>query len=286
MRDEEARAERGRRLKVAVRSIVVGVAALSPLIASADTESTVVPPDPLPLEWCLDRAQQANPSIAADAAAAQAAAHRILPAGALDDPRFGYEASNVPIGEFDFDSTPMSGHQLGLRQKFPFPGLLANREKAARAEASASSEELQDRERRVASGVERRWVELGYAQRALEITDANLDLVRQLTQIAEAKYRVGSGLQQDVLRAQVELTRLLAERLRRVAAIRTAEAELAAFLDLPPQTPFARTTDLADDSAIPEIEPLLGRLEESSPLLRALAERVEEAERLHRATVL
>ncbi len=49
---------------------------------------------------------------------------------------------------------------------------------------------------------------------------------------------MGSGLQQDVLRAQVELTRLLEERLRRVEAIRAAESQLAAVLDLPFQTLF------------------------------------------------
>ena len=65
-------------------------------------------------------------------------------------------------------------------------------------------------------------------------------------QIAEAKYRGGSGLQQDVLRAQVQLTTLLQEQIRREAAILRAEAALAAVLDLPPGTRLPRTTELAD----------------------------------------
>jgi outer membrane protein TolC len=243
-------------------------------------------PDPLPLNWCLERAQRSNPSIATDEAAAAAAAHRVLPAGALDDPRFSYEAVNIPVGDFDFNSTPMSGNQLGLKQKFPFPGVLSNRKQAARAAASAATEGLADRRLQVAAVVEGRWAELGFAQRALEITNANIGLLRQLTEIAETKYSVGSGLQQDVLRAQVELTRLLDERLRRVEAIRAAEAKLAAALDLPPQTLIPRTDDLGDESPLPKIAPLLGRLDDTSPLLHALAERVEEAERLHRATEL
>jgi cobalt-zinc-cadmium efflux system outer membrane protein len=243
-------------------------------------------PDPLPLNWCLERAQQSNPAIATDEAAAAAAAHRVSPAGALEDPRFSYEAVNIPVGDFDFNSTPMSGNQLGLKQKLPFPGVLSNREKAARAAASAATEDLADRRLRVVAAVEGRWAELGYAQRALEITDANIELLRQLTEIAETKYSVGSGLQQDVLRAQVELTRLLEERLRRIEALRAAEAQLAAVLDLSPEILFPRTDDLGDESAIPEVAPLLGRLDDTSPLLHALAERVEEAERLHRATEL
>jgi cobalt-zinc-cadmium efflux system outer membrane protein len=241
-------------------------------------------PDPLPLSWCLERAQQSNPSIAVDEAAVAAAAHRVSPAGALEDPRFSYEAVNIPVGDFDFNSTPMSGNQLRLSQKFPFPGVLSNREEAARAGASASTEDLEDRRLRVAAGVESRWAELGFAQRALEITDVNIGLLRQLTEIAETKYSVGSGLQQDVLRAQVELTRLLEERLRRIEALAAAEAQLAGALDLPPQTLFPRTAGLRDEAPLPEIAPLLGRLDDTSPLLHGFAERVEEAERLHRAT--
>jgi cobalt-zinc-cadmium efflux system outer membrane protein len=255
-------------------------------VSSAGDSAAFSLPDPLPLNWCLERAQQTNPSIAADESAAAAAAHRVSPAGALEDPRFSYEATNIPVGDFDFNSTPMSGNQLRLKQKFPFPGVLSNREKAARAAASAATEDLEDRRLRVAAVVEGRWAELGFAQRALEITDANIDLLRQLTEIAETKYSVGSGLQQDVLRAQVELTRLLDERLRRMEAIRAAESQLAAVLDLSPQTLFPRTADLRDASPLPEVAPLLGPLDETSPLLRALAERIDEAERLHRATEL
>jgi outer membrane protein TolC len=255
-------------------------------VSSASGPTAGLLPDPLPLNWCLERAQQSNPSIATDEATAAAAAHRVSPAGALEDPRFSYEATNIPVGDFDFNSTPMSGNQLGLKQKFPFPGVLSNRKQAARAAASAATEGLADRRLRVAAVVEGRWAELGFAQRALEITDANIDLLRQLTEIAETKYSVGSGLQQDVLRAQVELTRLLDERLRRIEAIHAAESQLAAVLDLPLQTLFPRTDDLGDESPLPEIAPLLGRLDDTSPLLHALAERLEEAERLHRATEL
>ena len=98
----------------------------------------------------------------------------ISPAGALEDPRFSYEATNIPVGDFDFNSTPMSGNQLRLMQKFPFPGVLSNREEAARAGASAATEDLEDRRLRVAAVVESHWAELGFAQRALEITDANI----------------------------------------------------------------------------------------------------------------
>jgi outer membrane protein TolC len=224
--------------------------------------------------------------LAADEAASQAAQHRIGPASSLDDPRLRYELVNIPRDDLDLDSTPMSGQQLRLSQRLPFPGLLGQRELAASAAARAASERVEDRRLRVASDVERAWAELGFAQRAVGITNRNVDLLRQLAQIAAAKYRVGSGLQQDVLRAQVQLTALLQERIRREAAVRGAEAALAAVLDLPPETRLPRTTELADASPLPDADGMLGRLDEVSPLLRSLTARVEEAERQERVAVL
>jgi outer membrane protein TolC len=259
---------------------------VGPFLLGASAESPVDLPDPLPLAWCLERAEEANPDIAADTAAADAAQRRVIPAGALDDPRTVYEASNVPVDDLDFDSTPMSGNQFRLAQKVPFPGLLDNREKAARHAADAAGARLEDRRLRVASEVEQAWAELGFAQRALAITDWNVDLLRQLAEIAAAKYRVGAGLQQDVLRAQVQLTMLLQERLRRVDEVRTAEAALAALLDLPPGSRFPATAELAEEKPRPDLAELLARLEEVSPRLSALSANVEEAERSRRVSVL
>jgi outer membrane protein TolC len=243
-------------------------------------------PAPLPLSWCLERAADANPHVAADAASAEAALQRITPAGAWEDPRIGYEASNVPVGRWDFSSTPLSGHQFRAAQKIPFPGLLGSRKAAARAAADAAGSDLAARRIEVAAQGERAWAELGFAQRALEITGHNLELLRQLVEIAEVRYRVGSGLQQDVLRAHLELTTLLQQQLRRRAAIERAGAALAALLDLPPDVGLPRTAALAESAARPSLADLLDRAETRSPQLRAVAARVEEVERRRRAAEL
>jgi outer membrane protein TolC len=252
--------------------------ALFPIVLGAAGGPPVIPEIPLSLRWCLERAERANPELAIDAAEADAARERVRPAGSLEDPRILYEASNIPVEDRDFDSTPLSGHQFGLSQKLPFPGLLSNRERAAKADVRAADAGLADRRRRVAASVERAWTELGFAQRAFEITDQNLELLRQLSRIAETRYRVGTGLQQDVLRAQVAVTSLLRERLQRRAAVRQAEAALAALLDLDPQVGFGRTAEFAESAPLPAFEPMLARLDATSPRLRAFASRVEEAE--------
>ena len=258
------------------RALVLNLLIAHGAVASATSPLQI--PDPLPLNWCLERANTANPSLEATLAEADAARAAIGAAGRLEDPRFGYEVVNLPTGDFDFHSTPMSGHQLSLQQKLPVPGLLSGQKAAARASAEAEGAAYDDRRARLAASIERAWSSLAFAQRALEITDQNLELLRQLREIAETKYQVGSGLQQDVLRAQVELTTLLGERLRREALLKQSEAALILLLDLPGDRELPRTEDLDQESSIPDLPDLLARIDDASPLLREQRARIEAAE--------
>jgi outer membrane protein TolC len=255
------------------------VAFLLLLAAPRAAESTAALdiPEPLTLAWCLERAQQANPTLERDQAIAAAASHRVGPSGAFEDPRFSYEASNLPIEDFDFNSTPLSGHQIGLRQKFPFPGVLSNRERAAAHEAGAAELRVEDQRFLVAGAVESAWAELGFSQLALGITERNIDLLRQLAATAETRYRVGTGLQLDVLRAQVELTALLQERLRREEAIERAEARLAELLDLPGLARLPRAAGLRLETNQPALGPLIESLDERSARLRSAGRNIESA---------
>jgi outer membrane protein TolC len=245
--------------------------------STSAAERSLEVPDPLTLSWCLERARKANPMLARMTAIAAAAGHRVAPAGALEDPRIAYEASNIPTGDFDFDSTPLSGHQFGLRQKLPYPGLLSSRKTAAKRGAEASNFIVDDQRFLTDGAVEMAWAELGFAQHALDITERNIDLLRQLAATAESRYRVGSGLQQDVLRAQVELTALLQEQLRRREAIEQAESMLIEQLDLPATTRLPRTDALRLLAENPPLEPLLDSLDERSARLAAARKRIEAA---------
>jgi outer membrane protein TolC len=245
--------------------------------ARADEPNAPIP-DPLTLAWCLERARVANPDLERAEAIAAAARSRVGFAGTFEDPRFSYEASNLPIGDFNFNSTPMSGHQLGLRQKLPFPGLLSSKEGAARRDAEASSLMWKDQVFRTQGAVESVWAELGFVQGALDITRQNIDLLRQLAETAESRYRVGTGHQQDVIRAQVELTALLQEELQRTEAIARVQSQLIELLDLPDTTRLPRTAELTIPIETPALEPLLRSLDDESARLAAGRKHVEAAE--------
>lgn len=259
-----------------LRTALLLLLCAAPAIADVEHTSPVMP-KVLTLAWCLERAHDANPTLASAQAMAEAAMQRIEPAGAFDDPRISYEASNIPTGDFDFSSTPLSGHQLGLRQKLPFPGLLSSREDAARRASEAATLLVEDRELLTQSAVETAWAEFAFAERALDITERNIALLRQLAATAESRYRVGSGLQQDVLRAQVELTALLQEKLQREEAIERSAAVLVELLDLPADTVLPPSGELRTSATEPRLDALLADLDVRNARLRAAQEKVEEA---------
>lgn len=269
-----------------VGGCVFGPRAMAEEHATAAANPPVGMPEALTLDWCLARAREANPALMGAQASAEAAASRVAHAGALEDPRFAYEASNIPTGDFDFDSTPLSGHQLGLRQKLPFPGLLSTRKRAARRSAEAATLMVDDHTLATDGEVEMAWAEVGFAQRALEITRRNVALLRQLSATAESRYRVGGGLQQDVLRAQVELTALIQEELRRQEAVEAVETRLIALLDLPAAERLPPVVGLEFGADEPELPPLLASIEDRNPRLRARRKAVEAAEARSRAAEL
>lgn len=212
------------------------------------------------LEEYIQEALENNPSLAALKHRWESYTARVPQAGALDDPMFRFEASNLPLSSFDYDSTPMTGNQFVLSQKLPFPGTLAAKEEAAQA-ANASAEALfLDRKLSVVNMTKQAYFTLAFLDRAIDITEKNEALLRDFVRIAQTKYSVGRGLQQDVLKAQVSLSALKNRLIRLRTMRRTAAARLNLVLNRSPETPVARpqllamtTLDATTDTASTEL---------------------------------
>ena len=142
---------------------------------------------------------------------ARAAALSSVPsqAGAMPDPVVGLSAMNFPTDTFDFDQEPMTQLQLSFSQPIPFPGKRQLMREAAQYEATAAESQIEERLLTLAADVRATWWGLFYLDRSLEIIEQNQSLMRDFVEVAQSKYRVGDGLQQDVLLAQLELSRLL-----------------------------------------------------------------------------
>jgi outer membrane protein TolC len=120
-------------------------------------------------------------------------------------------------------------------QMLPYPGKLKLRGEIASKEADAGSSDLEAVRRRVTADVKTAYFEYWFYDKALQTTLKDKDLLTKLSQIAEARYRVGKGIQQDVLRSQVEIS-LLLQRLTVLQQQRnTSQARLNTLLARSPE---------------------------------------------------
>jgi outer membrane protein TolC len=123
-------------------------------------------------------------------------------------------------------------------QMLPYPGKLRLRGEIASKEADAASSDLDAVRRRITMGVKTAYFEYWFYDKALQTTLKDKDLLTKLSQIAEARYKVGKGIQQDVLRSQVEIS-LLLQRLTVLQQQRnTSQARLNTLLARSPEAPL------------------------------------------------
>jgi len=187
----------------------------------------------LPLEKAVAEALSANPSLAAIEARARALAEIPDQAESLPDPRLSVNMLNLPLDSLSFTQEGMTQVQVGITQALPYPGKLALRAQAASQEARAAESDLEERRLQLVRDVKTVWWNLLYLDRALEVIARNQVLLAQFVNVAETRYTVGRGLQQDILLAQLELSRLSDNEIR-VQNVRENEAvRLNVLMDRP-----------------------------------------------------
>jgi outer membrane protein TolC len=235
--------------------------------------------DPLELERAVAIALTTNPGLAGVEARAEALAAMPPQAGALPDPMLALNAMNLPTDTFDLDQEPMTQVQIAVSQAVPFPGKRGLQRAAAEHEAAAGSAAVGERRLGLTGEVRAVWWRLFFLDRALQIIAQNQELMRDFVDIAQTKYKVGSGLQQDVLLAQLELSWLLNRELHLRGQREASQAELNALLDRPGNRSI-RLPVAPPNEALPKLPPdaaLLERAAGTRPLLVAQRELVEAA---------
>ena len=161
------------------------------------------------LEALVAEALEMSAELAALAELIRAAEASAAPAGALPDPMGSVGLTNVPVWSIDLDETPMSGIVLGLSQSVPARAKRRLRRRAVEQEAEALRARYEDRRNDLVRRVKQAYIELQYLDEALVIVEENKRLAEDFLATAEARYATGKGLQQDVFRAQVRLSRMI-----------------------------------------------------------------------------
>ena len=197
-----------------MRMIVMAVTALAVAAPAAGQErSSPAPPSAsqTTLAVMVAELEQRNPELAAARRDVDMRIARIAPAGAPPDPTVsvGYMSGFLRPPFFPSASTPDAWRQVGVSQELPYPGKLSMRSKVAATEADAARWSYEDTRVRLVADLKARYVEYVLVNRTLDIVRRNKTALEQFRGIAEARLSVGKASQQDVLRAQLELSILL-----------------------------------------------------------------------------
>lgn len=178
------------------------------------------------LEALVAEALAHNPDVRAQQEALDSARARPAQAQALPDPMFSVlyvnDGWSPTLGEMPMTTLGFMGSQV-----LPWPGKRALREKIALKETVAPAERLERQRLGVAAGVRRAFWSLVLAQESLEVLHEQAAVWKEAEGVARARYAVGQGAQQDVLRAQLEITRFEQLRAEQEADIESRLAELS-----------------------------------------------------------
>ena len=184
-------------------------ARVSAALQAGDVSSPAEPSvPPVVLDQLISEALMNNPGVQSALRMVEARRRRVPQARALPDPvvSVGWMGDIKPFGVQRQD--PSSYRSLSAMQEIPYPGKLKLRGDIADREAEALWWDYEAARREVVAEVEAAYYDYFAAFKAIEITRKNQDLLEKLVKIAETRYQVGKGIQQDVLKAQVELSRL------------------------------------------------------------------------------
>jgi outer membrane protein TolC len=221
------------------------------------------------LDRLVSEALSNSPEIARASRRTDAARALVPQAGTLPDPWLNFEYSELNEREVEY----------GIRQEIPFPGKLRLRGEVASKEAEQSQQEIEAVRRRVVAQLTSVYHELSLTYRSLAVLEQNRQILIDFEKTARTRYVLGQSAQQDVLRAQTELSRLLT----RIAVLQqqreSSQAEINRLLNRPPRSPLGRPISVPLRPLRTTLEELSSWIERTSPMLRGQASAVERGDR-------
>jgi cobalt-zinc-cadmium efflux system outer membrane protein len=238
--------------------------------------------DTLRLAAVVAAARATNPGLVAARLAADAAAQTVPQAGALPDPQIQIGLMNRPLDGFGA-SQAMTMNTVQLTQTLPWPGKLGFGEERARRLASASALDADEAELELVARVKAAYFQTAFMDRALAVMGQTRDLLRGFFQVSSALYAVGTGLQQDVLQAQVAVAKMTADITAMTEERVAVAARLNALLGRDATQAVGPLELPAAEDSLPGADSLMTLAAGRRPALAAAHERVLAATAAYRA---
>ncbi|MCZ6800525.1 MAG: TolC family protein [Nitrospirae bacterium] len=224
---------------------------------------------PLKLQALIEEAFQQNPEIQAAKQRWEAVKARVPQVQSLPDPviGFGYRGPDI-----------MREGRFQVQQEFPFPGKLGLKGTIASKAADQVNKAYKAIQLRVIAQMKIAYFNLHFIHKSIEVVSKNLVILKELEKTAEARYKVGKGIQQDVFRAQVELSREM-ERLTSLEQEQQSRtAELNRILNRPPTAPLGKPEEPTLTPLPYSLEELTKLVKRHSPTLQVQAHGIERSQ--------
>jgi outer membrane protein, heavy metal efflux system len=249
------------------RKLVVTILGILLSTATAQAETLV---------QLQQEALENNSAVQAAHASWQAYEAQATQQGWWPNPKLKMSFMNLPGGEWNFSRTPMSGKQLMLMQKIPF-WKAPLRGGAGAAKARAAQAQWQSKRWEIRQTVTQMVVQLMYLQEAQQILQKHQKLIQRLAKVARVKYEGGRGLEQDVLRAEVELALLDNQLLEINEKQHTAHAKLKALLSRSQDLAISIEDKIRWQARVVNPSELMQKAKKNNPKMKQLEAQVESS---------
>lgn len=208
----------------------------------------------LSLEQAISLAQTNDPWLQSNQYRQQAVEAKSIAANSYADPVVSLSAANLPVDSFDFSQEGMTQLKVGVTQMLPRGDSLALAQKRLNQLSQEFPFQRQDRKAKVKATITQLWLDVYLIERSIKLIEQDRQLFEQLAETASINYSsaMGQARQQDVIRAQVELSRL-DDRLGRLQQdLQSKKATLKEWLISHDDISFA-VNDFVLPSALPEL---------------------------------
>lgn len=260
--------------------LALGLLPAAQAMASPPPPITAPSNDPL-LASLIRQALEQNPELTKAKALTEAERERIPQAKALPDPTLSLGLQNDGFKRLEVGRMETSYYQIALSQGLPWPGKRGLRSEVARLGAEAIDAQSARTRLTLEADVKRAYGALLLVRSQLRLLETQALFLQQGEAIARTRYEVGQGSQAELLRAQLERSRLNQSRFSLLSEERSALAALNRLRVQPSETPIPTQRTFEELPTPHALIPgeVQSKAEESSPELRTASLGVSQAER-------
>jgi outer membrane protein TolC len=225
-----------------------------------------------------------NPELKSSQARWQMFANRARQASALEDPMFMFKLQNLVAREpLSFGGKdPQTAKVIGLSQQLPFWGKRDLKQEVAQYEAESYKWSIEERTLELTRMVKEAYYQIWATDKELQIVAKNLMILADFVTIAESKYSVGQGVQQDIFKAGLEKSKMLDMQITLRQRRKSLEANLNYLLYRAGDAPVGTVADFTLPQVTYSAEQLNKIAYERRPQIKSLFSLANKGQASHR----